>query len=66
MTVSEGEQGRALVEAGKKLTGGWGQSMGSEELQGLALPTSVMLDCESREIIYFIISPTQHPEQCLV
>lgn len=42
----EREWGRALVEAGKRLTGGWGQSTGSEELRVLALPTSVMLDCE--------------------
>lgn len=49
MTV-QGAQRWALVEAGKKLTGGWVQSMGSKELQGLALPTSVILDCESQEL----------------
>lgn len=49
MTV-RGAQRWALVEAGKKLTGGWVQSMGSKELQGLALPTSVILDCESQEL----------------
>lgn len=48
--LEEGEWDRE--EAGKRLTGGWGLSTGSEELRGLVPPT-VMLGCEQ-------ILPTQH------